>query len=37
VAEIFAAIASQVACALSVRNGPPQGGAKRSGKLALIR
>jgi ATP-binding protein involved in chromosome partitioning len=37
VAEIFAGIADQVACALSVRNGPPQGGAKRSSKLALIR
>ena len=37
VAEIFAGIASTVACALSVRNGPAQGGGKRSSKLALIR
>jgi ATP-binding protein involved in chromosome partitioning len=37
VAEIFADIASRVACALSVRNGPPAGGAKRSPKLTTIR
>ena len=37
VAEIFAGIASAVACSLSVRNGPAQGGGKRSSKLALIR
>ena len=37
VAEIFADIASRVACALSVRNGPPAGGAKRSAKLTTIR
>jgi len=37
VAEIFAGIASAVACSLSVRNGPVQGGGKRSSKLALIR
>jgi ATP-binding protein involved in chromosome partitioning len=37
VAEIFAGIASAVACGLSVRNGPAQGGGKRSAKLALIR
>jgi ATP-binding protein involved in chromosome partitioning len=37
VAEIFAGLASTVACALSVRNGPAQGGGKRSSKLALIR
>jgi MinD-like ATPase involved in chromosome partitioning or flagellar assembly len=39
VAEIFASLASAVACNLSVRNGPPAGasGGKRSSKLALIR
>ena len=37
IAEIFAGIASAIACNLSVRNGPPQGGGKRSSKLALIR
>ena len=38
VAEIFGDIASAVACSLSVRNGPRDGGAgKRSSKLALIR
>jgi ATP-binding protein involved in chromosome partitioning len=37
VAEIFAGIASAVACSLSVRNGPAAGGGKRSAKLALIR
>jgi ATP-binding protein involved in chromosome partitioning len=37
VAEIFGAVASAVACNLSVRNGPAQGGGKRSSKLALIR
>jgi len=37
VAEIFAGVASAVACSLSVRNGPAQGGGKRSSKLALIR
>ena len=39
VAEIFAGIASAVACSLSVRNGPREGagGGKRSSKLALIR
>jgi hypothetical protein len=37
VAEIFTGIASTIACALSVRNGPAQGGGKRSSKLALIR
>jgi ATP-binding protein involved in chromosome partitioning len=37
IAETFAGIASAVACQLSVRNGPPQGGSKRSPKLALIR
>jgi len=39
IAEIFGAIASAVACNLSVRNGPPAGvgGGKRSSKLALIR
>jgi ATP-binding protein involved in chromosome partitioning len=37
VAELFAGIASAVACSLSVRNGPAQGGGKRSAKLALIR
>ena len=37
VAEIFAGIAAAVACSLSVRNGPAQGGGKRSAKLALIR
>jgi ATP-binding protein involved in chromosome partitioning len=37
VAEIFTGIASAVACSLSVRNGPAQGGGKRSSKLALIR
>jgi ATP-binding protein involved in chromosome partitioning len=37
VAETFAGIAHAVACALSVRNGPAQGGGKRSSKLALIR
>jgi len=37
IAEIFAGIATAVACQLSVRNGPPQGGSKRSPKLALIR
>jgi ATP-binding protein involved in chromosome partitioning len=37
VAEIFAGIATAVACSLSVRNGPAQGGGKRSAKLALIR
>ncbi len=37
VAEVFAGIATAVACALSVRNGPAVGGGKRSSKLALIR
>ena len=37
VAEIFSGIASTIACALSVRNAPAQGGGKRSSKLALIR
>ena len=37
IAEIFAGIASAIACNLSVRNGPAQGGGKRSSKLALIR
>jgi ATP-binding protein involved in chromosome partitioning len=37
VAEIFAGIASTIACALSVRNGPTAAGGKRSSKLALIR
>ncbi len=37
VAEIFARIASDVACQLSVRNGPATGAGKRSAKLTLIR
>ena len=40
VAELFAGIASAIACGLSVRNGPAEGGStggKRSAKLALIR
>jgi ATP-binding protein involved in chromosome partitioning len=37
VSEIFMGIAAAVACSLSVRNGPAQGGGKRSSKLALIR
>jgi ATP-binding protein involved in chromosome partitioning len=37
VAEIFAGIASAVACQLSVRNGPAKAGVKRSSKLTLIR
>jgi ATP-binding protein involved in chromosome partitioning len=37
VAEAFMAIASSVACALSIRNMPPPGSGKRSGKLTLIR
>src|SRR5262245_41025050 len=39
VAEIFASVASAVACSLSVRNGPAPGnaGGKRSSRLALIR
>jgi len=37
VAETFLAIASTVACALSVRNVPAPGTGKRSSKLALIR
>lgn len=37
VSEIFAGIATTVACALSVRNAPAQGTGKRSSKLALIR
>ena len=37
VAEIFASIASTVACALSVRNAPARMGGKTSPKLPLIR
>jgi ATP-binding protein involved in chromosome partitioning len=37
VAEAFLAIASAVACALSVRNVPAPGSGKRSSKLTLIR
>jgi ATP-binding protein involved in chromosome partitioning len=37
VAELFATIASTVACALSVRNTPDPGSGKRSNKLTLIR
>lgn len=37
VAEIFMDMASQVACALSVRNTPIPGAGKRSSKLTLIR
>jgi ATP-binding protein involved in chromosome partitioning len=37
VSEIFLGIATQVACALSVRNVPAPGSGKRSSKLALIR
>jgi ATP-binding protein involved in chromosome partitioning len=37
VAEIFTRIAADVACQLSVRNGPAAGAGKRSAKLTLIR
>jgi hypothetical protein len=37
VAKSFIKIASDVACALSVRNIPEPGSGKRSSKLALIR
>jgi ATP-binding protein involved in chromosome partitioning len=37
VAEIFLGMASQIACALSVRNTPVPGAGKRSSKLTLIR
>jgi ATP-binding protein involved in chromosome partitioning len=39
VAELFASVATTIACNLSVRNGPREGagGGKRSSKLALIR
>jgi ATP-binding protein involved in chromosome partitioning len=38
VSQAFRGIARSVACALSVRNGPPSADAgKRSGKLTLIR
>jgi ATP-binding protein involved in chromosome partitioning len=37
VAEIFARIAADVACQLSVKNGPAAGPDKRSAKLTLIR
>ncbi len=37
VAEIFARIAADVACQLSVKNGPAAGPGKRSAKLTLIR
>jgi ATP-binding protein involved in chromosome partitioning len=37
VSEIFMDIATQVACALSVRNAPIPGAGKRSSKLTLIR
>ncbi len=35
--QVFFYIARQVACALSVRNHPPEGAGIRSGKLTLIR
>ncbi|HZL17936.1 MAG TPA: Mrp/NBP35 family ATP-binding protein [Polyangia bacterium] len=37
VAEIFSRIAADVACQLSVKNGPAAGPGKRSAKLTLIR
>jgi ATP-binding protein involved in chromosome partitioning len=37
VARVFLDIAGQVACALSVRNLPDPGTAKRSGKLSVLR
>jgi ATP-binding protein involved in chromosome partitioning len=37
VAEIFLGMASQIACALSVKNTPVPGAGKRSSKLTLIR
>ncbi len=37
VGQVFRALARTVACALSVRNMPPPGEGKRSGKLTLIR
>lgn len=37
VAEIFLGMATQIACALSVRNTPVPGAGKRSSKLTLIR
>jgi MinD-like ATPase involved in chromosome partitioning or flagellar assembly len=37
VAEIFSRLAADIACQLSVKNGPAAGAAKRSAKLTLIR
>ena len=37
VSEIFVGMARSIACALSVRNMPVPGAAKRSSKLTLIR
>ena len=37
VAEIFARIASDIACQLSVKNSPSPESGKRSSKLTLIR